>query len=228
MKNILNHIGFIMDGNGRWANSFNKDRTYGHSIGANKIKEVVGWCIEQKIKVISLYAFSIENWKRPKIEVNFLMKLLLKHVADLSIENLNKKGIRIIWSGFEENIDKEIVKSLRLIEESTRNNDVIKVNILFNYGSRQKIVASVNDLIFQNKEITVDNINKAIDPYNLGPLDLIIRTSGEQRLSNFMLWEASYAELVFTKLHWPEYNKEEFLNNINDYYCRKRKFGNIR
>lgn len=228
MRNKLNHIGFIMDGNGRWANKLNKNRTYGHSIGAKKIKEVVSWCIENKIKTISLYAFSVENWKRPKTEVNFLMNLLLNHITQLSIKELNEKGIKIIWSGFENDIDINIINALRLIEKETQNNQVITINILFNYGSQQKIISTINDLIYNNKLINIENFNNAIDPHNLGPLDLIIRTSGEQRLSNFMLWEASYAELVFTKLHWPEYDKNEFLKNIDEYYQRKRKFGTIK
>lgn len=227
MKNKLNHIGFIMDGNGRWAQKNKKERNYGHSIGAKKIEEVIKWCIDENIKVVSLYAFSVENWTRPEFEVNFLMKLLLNHITNLNINSLNERGIRFIWTGNENNLNIEIINALKKIQNLTKNNNLITINLLFNYGSQQEIINCINDILEKKQELNLENINLAIDPYNFGPLDLIIRTSGEQRLSNFMLWQASYAELIFSKLNWPEYNYDEFKNNLNEFYLRKRKFGNI-
>ena len=226
--NNLKHIGFIIDGNGRWAKKQNKLRTYGHKIGADKIKDVLLWCIKYNIQSVSMYAFSLENWKRSKSEVNFLMNLILKKIVNKkTISFLNENNIRFIWNGFEDQLDNKIIESLKFVQNETKKNNKLNFQLLFNYGSQQKIVETACLLKQNNLEINIENFKNTLDPYNLGYLDLIIRTSNEQRLSNFMLFEATYAEFIFSKKYWPEYDEIEFVNNLNEFFQRTRKFGGL-
>lgn len=218
-----------MDGNGRWAKKQNKIRTYGHKIGANKIKDVLLWSIKYSIQSVSMYAFSVENWKRSKSEINFLMNLILKKMLNKkTLDFFNKNNIRFIWNGFKDKLDENIVNSLKLIQEQTKNNSKLNFQLLFNYGSQQKIVESAFILKENNLEYSVENFKNILDPHNLGYLDLIIRTSSEQRLSNFMLFEATYAEFIFSNKFWPEYDEIEFLSNLEEFYRRTRKFGGLK
>ncbi len=228
--NKLNHIAFILDGNGRWAKQRNKPRIFGHTKGAEKIKDVILWCIEKDIKTISMYLFSLENHKRPEEEKTHLFKILWdKLTSKKTLDFFNEHSIRLIWNGLETQISDKIVKKIKEVCELTKNNKY-NLNILFNYGSQQIICDRINKYLSETHatHIELETMDKLIDKDQLGPVDLLIRTANEHRLSNFLLWEVAYAELLFSKLTWPEYSKEEFLNNLEDYYSRTRKFGGLK
>lgn len=226
--NSLKHIAFIMDGNGRWASNINKPRTYGHKHGLIAMKEIVNACLELNIKCASFYAFSTENWNRPNKEVNYLLKLFRNEIiSEKFLEWLNKNNVRFIWNGFEEGLDSKLIEHIRFIENSTINHNKMYLQVMFNYGSRQKIISSVNNLLLKNINIDIESLNKELNIYNLPDLDLVIRTSGENRISNFMLWELSYSEIIFNSTLWPDYNKIKLVEDIKLYNSRKRRFGKI-
>ena len=223
-----NHIAFIMDGNGRWANTKGLSRLIGHNKGLESMKEIIRVCLEQEIRSISFFAFSTENWDRPISEVNHLIKLLKSEIINPKLlEWLNKNNVRFIWNGFTTNLPIELVDAIKLLMIKTQSNSKMNLQIMFNYGSQQKIVEAVNCLILNNKPITNETLTAELDKYQLGMVDLLIRTSGEQRLSNFMLYELSYSEIIFNKQYWPDYNRQLFLNDLLIFSQRKRRFGKI-
>ena len=217
-----------MDGNGRWAKKRGLPRSAGHSAGADTLKKIVTECNNMGIKYITVYAFSTENWDRPISEVNHLIKLLKSEIINPKLlEWLNKNDVRFIWNGFTTNLPIELVDAIKLLMIKTQSNSKMNLQIMFNYGSQQKIVEAVNCLILNNKPITNETLIAELDKYQLGMVDLLIRTSGEQRLSNFMLYELSYSEIIFNKQYWPDYNRQLFLNDLLIFSQRKRRFGKI-
>lgn len=225
-KGIPLHIGFIMDGNGRWAKKQGKPRNFGHSKGAERVKDVVAWSFERGIKYVSLYAFSSENWGRPKEEVDKILSLLNKFLKDYS-KSLVENQIRLIVSGELSRLDESLQSQILKVEASTERFKDKTLNIALNYGGRQEIVGAVNNLIKLGEEITEGTLSKELQKRDIPDLDLVVRTSGEQRISNFFLWQIAYSELYFTDALWPDFDKQEFDKAIEWYLGRNRRFGKL-
>lgn len=224
--NNLNHLAIIMDGNGRWAKSRGLLRTNGHKIGAQKIDEIAKFCLENGIKNLTLYAFSTENWKRPKSEINFLLNLFsdfLKSKKEIFIKNEIKFNTIGDLSKFDENLQKEI----KILHEITKNYEKLNLNLAVNYGGRDEIIRAIQKIIAQNGEICEENLNKNLDTANFGDVDLLIRTGGQKRLSNFLLWQSSYAELTFSDTLWPDFSVEELKKIVENFKKEERKFGGL-
>ena len=225
------HIAIIMDGNGRWAKKQGLLRAAGHEKGTKAVREVVEACSEIGVENLTLYAFSTENWKRPKLEVDTLMKLLVSSLKK-EIKTLQENNIRLNAIGILNNLPSKAQKELSEVIEKTRNNTRMTLTLALSYGSREELVQAVrqisekvkNDEI-SLKEIDESVINKHLYTQNLPDVDLVIRTSGEQRISNFLLWQIAYAELYFTELLWPDYRKENLFEAIYNYQNRERRFG---
>ncbi|ABR31128.1 UDP diphosphate synthase [Thermosipho melanesiensis] len=225
---MLKHIAFIMDGNGRWAQKRNKPRMYGHYVGAYKIEEVVRWCAKRGVKYTTFYAFSTENWKRPKGEVNFIFGLLQSKISEF-YERMNKEGVKLVFSGRLEELGKNIYNICKEYEEKTKNNEKIVVNMAINYGGRAEIVDAVKKFLEQRqKEIDEETFRKFLYRPEVPDPDLIIRTSGEMRLSNFLTWQSAYSELYFTDVLWPDFSEDDLQKALEDYEKRNRKFGGIK
>lgn len=229
----INHIAFIMDGNGRWANARGLPRHLGHKEACNRIIEVFDYCKEYNIKTVSFYAFSTENWSRPKDEINHLFKYL-EIFFKKEIDKLVKDNVRIIISGDISALPKRTQKICQDAIKRTENNNKYNFNICLNYGSRDEILKAVKEIASDVKEnkITLDDINKQLFEDHLytkglGDIDLMVRTSGEQRLSNFLLYQNAYAEFVFTKVAWPDFKKDAFLDCLEMYNSRSRRFGGL-
>ena len=225
-KSVPRHIGFIMDGNGRWAKAKNRPRSYGHKKGADVIEEVVDASFDHGVEAVSLYAFSTENWKRPKEEIGALFDLFLEYfISELDDLDKNNVCIRIMgdMSAFPEKMGRETDEAMY----KTRNNTGLKLNIALNYGSRAEVVRACNALIERGKPIDEAELMNALYTAGLPDLDLVIRTAGEQRLSNFMLLQAAYAELVFTDVTFPELTDERYADCIREYQRRTRRFGAV-
>lgn len=226
MPKKLEHIAFIMDGNGRYAKALNKERTFGHLEGAKRIPEVINWCQEKGIQYISFFAFSTENWNRSKKEVSYLMKLLEKYLSKKSLKWFNENQVNLNVIGFKENVPNKLYKKIKWFEQKVNATDFYTtVNIFFNYGSRDEIIHAIKQMVDNNLEINVKNFEDSLLTRNIPDVDLLIRTSGEQRISNFLLWQISYSEIIFEPTMWPAYNKEIFEKNILEYYSRERRFG---
>jgi undecaprenyl diphosphate synthase len=218
------HVGIILDGNRRWARDNNLPILEGHRAGAQNIKVIGDLLVSKGIKFFSAYTFSTENWSRSKDEVKYLMTLILKFLKK-DVEHLHQKNIKIRWLGEEYNLSSKMIKALKEAEELTKNNNKGTLNLCFNYGGQQEIVDSCNKLIFNGKQITKNAISKALYCPEAPPVDLVIRTSGERRLSNFMLWRVAYSELYFTDVMWPDFNEKELDKALDDYSLRQRRFG---
>lgn len=219
----LKHIAIIMDGNGRWATLKNLPHKEGHKEGANSVEAVVETALKENIKVLSLYAFSTENWARPKTEVTYLMQLLADTLGKFTEEKY--KDVKLVFSGRRKGLPSKILTKLDEVINATKNHKKLILNLCLNYGARQEITDAVNKIIAQNKtKITESDIEKNLYQ-NLPAPDLIIRTSGEERLSNFLLWQAAYSEFYFTKTLWPDFKGGEFLEAIAAYARRERRFG---
>lgn len=226
------HVAIIMDGNGRWANQRHLPRTEGHRHGVERIREIIRTCSEIKIPYLTLYAFSKENWARPKDEVNFLMKLL-GYYLDNELKEMQKSKIRFRMIGRVEELPVEIQKRIKRNIESTKENAGLNLTLALSYSSRSEIVDTVKKISQKIKEgdLSIDEIDEKLisDSLFTGGMpdpDLLIRTSGELRLSNFMLWQASYTEIYVTEKLWPEFGKEEFFQALEAYKARERRFGN--
>ncbi|MFN6992093.1 MAG: isoprenyl transferase [Fervidobacterium sp.] len=231
---MLQHIAFIMDGNGRWAKKQGKPRTYGHLIGGYKLKEVVRWCANRGVKYTTFYAFSTENWKRPRDEVNFILNLLSEKIDEF-YEDFQKENVRLRFIGKISELPDFVRKKCEYYEEYTKNNDRIQAIIAFNYGGRLEILDAVKKLFFDitNSKVSLEEINeKLFSNYLYLPdvpdPDLVIRTSGEQRISNFLIWQIAYSELYFSQLYWPDFSEEELQKAIDEYLKRERRFGGIK
>ncbi|PDH43959.1 MAG: di-trans,poly-cis-decaprenylcistransferase [Rhodothermaeota bacterium MED-G18] len=231
LKNKINHIAVIMDGNGRWAEQRKKSRIKGHIHARKSVKECIEYCVENKIKYLSLFAFSTENWSRPKVEVNALMSLLDLVINEES-KNLIKQNIKFISIGDISSLPKKTIKSIKKIESLTENNDGLNLILAINYSGRWDIYNAVGKIISDSKKNILKNFNekifeKYLSTFNIPDPELMIRTSGEQRISNFYLWQSAYTELYFTDILWPDFNKKELNNAIFEFNKRNRRFGKI-
>ena len=223
---IPSHVGIIMDGNGRWATQRKKPRSFGHKAGSDNVDKIVTHAFKSGIKVLSLYAFSCENWSRPKEEVDELMSLLEKYFKKF-ISKILKKNVKLSVMGDISVLSDKLKKVISEGVEKSAGNDEYVLNIGINYGGRQEIVKAVKEIVAENEEITVDNISAHLYTYSFGEPDLIIRTGGELRLSNFMLYQGAYSELYFTDVLWPDFNETEFDKAVFNYGERHRRFGGI-
>ena len=223
----LKHLAIIMDGNGRWAKNRNESRTKGHEKGADVIRDITTYCAEDsEIETVTFYAFSTENWKRPKLEVEFLMKLLDKYLKN-ELETYQKHGVRFQAIGDIDSFSKSLQKRIHDTEEATKNNKNLVQVLALNYGGRLEITMAVNSLLDKGKQkITEEDISTALQtPYS--DIDLLIRTSGEERISNFLLWQISYSEFAFTPTLWPDFTEKELDTIVKNYKQRNRRFGGI-
>ena len=230
-KNLPRHVAVIMDGNGRWAKKKGQRREYGHRAGRKAVKRIVESRVELKIKNLTLYAFSTENWNRPKLEIDFLMQLLLLSLKD-ELKNLNKNNIKFKTIGNLERLPKKISDYLLKVKEETKDNSALTLTLALSYGSRNEIVNVVREIsdkvknnIISSKKIDESVINDHLYTRHLPDVDLLIRTSGEKRISNFLLWQIAYSELYFTKKMWPDFGKEDLYKAIISYQNRERRFG---
>ncbi len=224
---IPQHIGIIMDGNGRWAEQRGEPRTFGHKNGTEAAKRVIKAAISLGISYITLYTFSTENWSRSEKEVNFLMRLLRQHLRrDSNFYHSNR--IRVLHAGALEGLPSEIQKELQHAQEATKEYDAITAILAINYGGRDEIVRAVNrwrTISEPNQELSIDDLHAHLDNPQVPDPDLIIRTAGEMRLSNFLLWESAYAEYYFSSKLWPDWDYEDLAAAVEHYQKRKRKFG---
>jgi undecaprenyl diphosphate synthase len=233
MSKKLNHVAIIMDGNGRWAELRGKPRTFGHIKGARVAKKIITYASDSKLKHLTLYTFSTENWLRPKNEVSFLMLLLSRYLKKESL-NLHKKNIRFQVIGELQKLPQEIQKAIQQTTELTQNNTGLNVTFAISYSSRQEIINAVKQIVeqVQNNQLQIEQINDHVFSENLMTAktpdpDLIIRTSGESRLSNFLMWQASYSELYFSSVLWPDYTAKDFAEACSDFYQRERRYGKV-
>lgn len=230
---IPNHIAIILDGNGRWAKKRLMPRNYGHAKGAKVVEEICEDAYNLGVKYLTVYAFSTENWNRPKDEVDALMKLLKDYLIDcIKRSNDNKMKVRII--GNREKLDKDIVYKMNELEEATKNNTGLSFTIAINYGSRDEMIRAFKKMAIdiKNNEKDIDDIDEALyetylDTASIPDPDLLIRTSGELRLSNYLLWQLAYTEFYITDVLWPDFNKKELIKAIESYNKRERRFGKI-
>jgi undecaprenyl diphosphate synthase len=226
-KNIPHHIGIIIDGNRRWARERRLPTLVGHTKGIANIKKIVVYAQKLGIKILTSYAFSTENWKRPKKEVNYLMKLFEKFI-DKNIQEFHQKGIRLRHLGQARGLPPSLQKKIKQAIDLTKKNQKMIFQVALNYGGRDEIKRTIQKIINKRvklKKITDDLIAKNLDTTGLPDPDLIIRTSGEQRLSGFLLWQSAYAELYFPKIYWPDFNEKELDKAILDYCQRQRRHG---
>ena len=223
--NTLNHIAFIMDGNGRWGLKKKKNRNYGHLKGVETVKRIVSASIEFKIPVVTFYVFSSENWKRPKSEIKYLFNLIGTYFYE-EIKVIVNQGIRINIIGQINKLPKKTKKILKETELKSKKNNKLIVNLAINYGSKNEIMDSVRKIKKKSLKINEKNINKFLNLKAPFP-DILIRTGGNKRLSNFMLWQSAYTELFFLKKMWPDFTKKDLNSIINDFKKIKRNFGNI-
>ena len=230
-KNIPKHIAFILDGNGRWAKQRGLSRSQGHIEGARRVEDVIEISNELGVKVITLFAFSTENWSRPETEVSLIMNLL-SAVLDRKIKKLQEDNMQFRAIGGQSGLSALILDKINTAIEQTKNNTGLIINLAFNYGSRAEITDAVKEIAGEVsdgrrtiEQIDENCISQHLYTRDLPDPDLLIRTSGEQRISNFLLWQLSYAELYFTDVLWPDFTKEEFLKAIAVYQKRERRFG---
>ena len=221
----LNHIAFIMDGNGRWGLKKKNSRNYGHLAGVKTVQKILEASVLFKVPVISFYVFSTENWKRPTSEINYLFNLINIYFKR-QINNIIKNKIKIIISGRIKNLPIKIKKILKETINKTKNNNKIVVNLAINYGSKNEITDAVKKINYNNQKITEEKITKNLYS-NLAPPDILIRTGGKKRLSNFMLWQIAYTEIFFLDKLWPDFTKKDLKKIINKFFKIKRNFGGI-
>jgi len=225
------HLAIIMDGNGRWAKQKGKLRVFGHEKGSKAVKQVVECCAELGVKNLTLYAFSTENWNRPKLEVQMLMKLLISSLKK-EIKTLQKNNIKLNAIGNLNDLPSKVYKELMDVIETTKSNTNLTLTLALSYGSRDELVNAVKQIsikvknnIISPEKIDESVINLHLYTQNLPDVDLLIRTSGEQRISNFLLWQIAYAELYFTEVLWPDFTKNDLFEAIVNYQKRERRFG---
>ena len=227
VKNLPEHIAFIMDGNGRWAKKRGMDRTFGHKIGFGKIEDIVRHANKMGLKIISFYAFSTENWKRPKDEVDAIFKVLADNIDRLRDE-FYASNIKFRVSGDIKDLPEDLQKQIIDTTETTKNCTGLIVNIALNYGSRVEIISAINQIIADGvKKVDEELFRKYLQTQNLPDPDLVVRTSGELRLSNFMLYQCAYSELYFPKIYWPDFTEKEFDKAVYVYQKRTRRLGGV-
>lgn len=225
------HVAIIMDGNGRWARKRGLPRIAGHRAGAKSVKEAIQGARESGVKILTLYTFSTENWKRPKYEIAVLFKLLEDYI-DKEAQDLNKNDIKLSVMGRIEGLPETVQKKLKDVAEKTKDNKSLTLNLALNYGSRSEIVDAVRRIIddcqsqrLRAEEIDEKTFSRYLYTKDIPDPDLLIRTSGEMRLSNFLLWQISYAELYVTKKLWPDFKKNDFKKAVEEYQKRQRRYG---
>mgnify|MGYP005989283921 FL=1 len=223
--NPLNHVAIIMDGNGRWGLKNKKSRNLGHKQGLFTVEKIIKKSIEKKIKYLTLFAFSTENWKRPSLEIKYLFKLL-ENFLDKRLSNLNKQNIKLIIMG-RKNFSSKLNKSLKNAEKLTSNNKKLQINLALNYGSKNEIIDGIKSLIKNKKNITIKNISESLYTKDIPDPDILIRTGETNRLSNFLLWQLAYSEIFFEKKLWPDFNERDYDKIIKKYMTIKRNFGNV-
>ncbi len=229
---VPNHVAIIVDGNGRWATEKGMSRSEGHNEGFINLKKLSAYIFSKKIKYLSAYLFSTENFKRSKMEINFLMDLLVTKLKEI-LSFCHEEKIKVVFSGREENLSKKVIETMRIIEKETNDYKDKLFNICFNYGGHAEIIDATKKIVkdIQNGKLDINKLDEnTFNKYlyqNLPPIDLMIRTSGEQRLSNFMLWQNSYAEFYFPKTYFPDFDENEFDKAILEYTKRDRRYGGI-
>ena len=223
--NPINHVAIIMDGNGRWGLKNKKTRNAVHKEGLKTIEKILKFSIKKKIKFLTLFAFSTENWKRPKSEINYIFKLLETFLIE-KIDNLNSKDIKIKIIG-KKNSNKKLNKLLNKAEVITKNNKKIQINLALNYGSKYEIVNTIRKLVNSKKKINEKNFEENLFTKNIPDPDFLIRTGNTNRLSNFLLWQIAYSEIFFVKKLWPEFTVNDYKKIIDKFKKIKRNFGNV-
>ena len=228
---LPSHIAIIMDGNGRWAKSRGLPRTAGHKKGADSLRNILNACRESGVQFLTIYAFSSENWKRPSDEISDLMQLLKLYLHQ-ELDTLHENNVRLRFIGDLSQLDSDIRANIRDATEMTSRNHTFNLTVALSYGSRQEIVRTVRKLTadiqsgkIKPEDISEETITRALDTADLPEPDLLIRTGGEQRLSNFLLWQSAYTELYFTDVLWPDFDKAHFLQALDDYAKRERRYG---
>nr|WP_314277130.1 isoprenyl transferase [uncultured Peptostreptococcus sp.] len=234
LDRLPKHIAIIMDGNGRWAKSRFMPRTYGHKMGVETIRKVVKECSRLGVGYLTLYAFSTENWKRPQEEVSALMGLLVKYLKS-ELDELDKNNVRLLTIGDIGKLPQACIDELNQAKEKTKNNTGLVMSLALNYGGRNDILNAVKrigqeilDGSLSLDDIGEDLISNNLSTYESPDPDLVIRTSGEQRLSNFLLWELAYSEFYFLNIHWPDFDEKELQKAIYTYQARDRRFGGVK
>ena len=226
----INHVGIIMDGNGRWATEKGMSRSEGHKAGSETLKELIEYAFNNGIKVLSVFAFSTENFNRNKEEVDYLMNLFIV-MFNKYFNELHNKGIKIVFSKKEDGLPKKLESIIKDVTNKTKNNTKGTLNVCINYGGQDEIIDMTKkvSLLVKNGKLNIEDIDKDIIEDNLyqdlPPIDLLIRTSGEYRISNYMLWQMAYSELYFTNTYFPDFNKDEFKKALLEYSKRNRRFG---
>ena len=223
--NPLNHVAIIMDGNGRWGLKNKNSRNAGHKAGLNTVEKIIKESIKYKIRYLTLYAFSTENWKRPKNEITYLFKLLENFLVN-KIDDLHKQNIKLKIIGVK-NFSKKLNMLLNLSEKKTNKNSKLQINLAINYGSKFEIINAFNKLNKNNEKFNEKNITKYLQTKNIPDPELLIRTGNTKRLSNFLLWQIAYTEIFFEKKLWPEFNEKDYSRIIKNFKKVKRNFGNI-
>ena len=223
--NPLNHVAIIMDGNGRWGLKKNKSRNFGHRQGLKSIEDIINIAIQKKIKFLTLFVFSIDNWKRPKKEINYLFNLLSNFLTN-KLTDLNKKNIRLKFIG-KKKFSKKLNELLKNSEKITKQNTNLQINLALNYSSKSEIVSSIKKIISKKLSINETNITNNLFTKNIPDPEILIRTGNTHRLSNFLLWQLSYTEIFFEKKLWPDFSKNDFIKILNKYKQIKRNFGSI-
>jgi undecaprenyl diphosphate synthase len=229
----LKHVAIIMDGNGRWANARGLPRTAGHKQGVEALRGAVRTAADLGIQYLTIYSFSAENWSRPRAEVLFLLDLLRRFILQ-DVAELHRANVRIKVIGTREGLDSDIIALLEHSERLTRDNTGLTLVVAFNYGSRQEIARATREIaiavkagLLEPDEITPELIGSRLDTVGIPDPDLLIRTSGEQRISNYLLWQCAYTEFVFVSEHWPDFTRETFEQAIAEYRRRERRFGGL-
>ena len=231
LAKIPEHIAIIMDGNARYAKSKSLPIKVGHKIGSDNVQKIANNCIEIGVKYLTIYAFSSENWNRPKEEVDYLMSLLYEYLSKESQELIDS-GIKIVVSGNLNSVEEKLKNKIRQVEELSKNNSKLTLSVAFSYGARQEIVDAVKKIAIavKNQEIIIDDINEDLFRKHLyhpeiPDPDLLIRTAGDLRISNFLLWQIAYTEFYFSEKFWPEFDKFELIKAINNFNKRERRYG---
>tara|TARA_Y100000590_G_scaffold358085_1_gene413276 strand:+ start:622 stop:1296 length:675 start_codon:yes stop_codon:yes gene_type:complete len=223
--NPLNHVAIIMDGNGRWGLKHKNSRNAGHKAGLNTVEKIIKETIKNKIKFLTLYAFSTENWKRPKKEINYLFNLLENFLLN-RIEELHKQNIKLKIIGIK-SFSTKLNKLLNLSEKKTSKNKKLQINLALNYGSKFELINAIKNLKKSKEKINEKNLTKFLLTKNIPDPDLLIRTGNTHRLSNFLLWQLAYSEIFFEKKLWPDFNEKDYNNIIKKFVKTKRNYGNI-
>ena len=224
--NPIKHVAIIMDGNGRWGLKNKNSRNLGHKEGLKTVEKIIKVTIKKKIKFLTLYAFSTENWKRPKKEINFLFGLLENYLVKKT-KDLNSNGVKFKPIGSEKSFSKKLLKILKNSQIITKNNKKLQLNLALNYGSKNELINAVNAIKKKKNSLTQSNIDKNLYTKGIPEPDLLIRTGNTQRLSNFLLWQIAYSEIYFVKKLWPDFNERDYNNILLKFQKTKRNFGNI-